>query len=46
MPKRRPRFDPDERVSLHPLTGEEVLERLLGAEPDEDEPEAPEAEET
>jgi hypothetical protein len=35
--------DPDERFSLHPLEGEEVLKRLLGAEEDE---EAAEVEET
>ena len=33
------RYDPDEKFSLHPLTGEEVLERLLGTEPDDDDPE-------
>lgn len=33
-----PRPDPDERFSLHPLEGEEVLERLLGAEDDDDAP--------
>jgi hypothetical protein len=27
--------DPDERFSLHPLEGEEVLKKLLGAEEDE-----------
>lgn len=31
-------FDPDERFSLHPLEGEEVLSRLLGDEDDDTEP--------
>jgi len=29
------RPDPDERISLYPLEGDEVLRRLLGAEEDE-----------
>ena len=29
------RYDPDERFSLHPLTGEQVLRRLLGVADDE-----------
>ncbi|MGA2036405.1 MAG: hypothetical protein ABSH04_02330 [Acidimicrobiales bacterium] len=37
--------DPDERFSLHPLEGEDVLKRLLGAEEDEGAEEAEEAEE-
>lgn len=32
-----PPFDPDEKVSLFPLSGEEVLEELLGG--DDDDPE-------
>lgn len=32
MPERRRRPDLDERFSLHPLTGEEVLEKILGTE--------------
>jgi hypothetical protein len=38
-----PRPDPEERFSLFPLSGEDVLRKLLGAEEDEesvsDEPE-------
>jgi hypothetical protein len=30
-----PRYDPEERFSLAPLSGEDVLRRLLGAEPEE-----------
>lgn len=30
-----PRPDPEERFSLYPETGENVLKRLLGAEEDE-----------
>ena len=41
-------FDPDERFSLDPLSGEEVVERILAgegtdqvsAEPEDEEPEA------
>jgi len=29
---RKPRQDLDEPISLHPLTGEQVLRRLLGAD--------------
>jgi hypothetical protein len=29
-------FDPDERFTLHPLTGEKTLRKLLGVEDDED----------
>ena len=45
MPERHD-FDPDERVSLYPMEGEEVLRRLLGAtdDPLPDEDEAPEDE--
>lgn len=38
MPERRRRPDLDERFSLHPLEGEEVLRRLLD-EDDESDPE-------
>lgn len=31
-----PRPDPDEKVSLFPMEGEEVLKRLLGAEEGEE----------
>lgn len=39
--RRRPGVDLDERFSLHPLTGEDVLERLLGTEGHEDEDQVP-----
>lgn len=32
-----PRPDPEERFSLHPMEGEDVLRKLLGAEEDEGE---------
>jgi hypothetical protein len=32
MPDSEPRPDPDEKFSLHPEEGEEVLRKLLGAE--------------
>jgi hypothetical protein len=38
-----PKFDPDERFSLYPLEGEEVVKRILdgeGADDVSDEPEA------
>lgn len=35
MPERRRRPDLDERFSLHPLEGEEVLRQLMGDEDDE-----------
>jgi len=41
MPERRRRPDLDEKFSLHPMEGEDVLRRLLGAEEvpvDEDDP--------
>jgi hypothetical protein len=38
------RFDPNERFSLHPLEGEDVLAELLGAEPAEEPPEEQETE--
>ncbi len=40
-----PRYDPDERFSLHPMEGEDVLRRLLGSDRDEDEDEPPEMDE-
>lgn len=33
------RYDPDERFSLHPLTGEQALRRLLGVSEDADDEE-------
>jgi hypothetical protein len=30
-----PQPDPEERISLYPLEGEDVLKRLLGAEEDD-----------
>lgn len=38
------RYDPDEKFSLHPLEGEEVLKRLLGVT-EGDEGDAPEDDE-
>ncbi len=32
MPERRPKPDLDAKFSLHPLTAEEVLTRLLGTD--------------
>ncbi|HZU79533.1 MAG TPA: hypothetical protein VE991_06420 [Acidimicrobiales bacterium] len=43
MPKPKP--DPDERFSLHPEEGEDVLRKLLGAEEDEGKSEDDEQEE-
>lgn len=30
-----PEYDPEERFSIHPTTGEEALRKLLGVEEDE-----------
>ena len=38
------KFDPDKPISLYPLTGEEVLKKVLGVE-DEESEEDPETEE-
>lgn len=42
--RRRPRYDPDERFSLYPLEGEDVVRKLLEptGEPCEDEEETQE----
>ena len=37
MSKPPPKPDPDERFSLHPQEGEEVLRKLLGAEEEPEE---------
>lgn len=38
-------FDPDERFTLHPLTGEEVARRILAGEGADEADEEPEDEE-
>jgi hypothetical protein len=38
-------YDPEERFSIYPTTGEEALKKVLGAEDDEDVSEEPEDEE-
>lgn len=39
------RYDPDERFSIWPLSGEEALKKALGSEDDEEVTEEPEDEE-
>jgi hypothetical protein len=42
VPMPDPKFDPEERFSLHPLEGEEVVRRILDGEGTEEVSEEPE----